>query len=225
MRSVQANAGRGRLLGGSGLLAFALALGVATAAGPTAAAIARLDTLVTGWVRSLRPLVRASWVAEVSALGAPVVVTIGVVVSVAVLAVLRDGAGLLRLAMAGTAAGVSSRLLKLVYERARPGDLPALVQVEGFSYPSGHAVGAAMLAVSLALLAGRERPGGQRAALMTIALIVVALVCVTRVHLGVHYPSDVVGGTALGAGWALLLAGRRPSPRPRRASGRGRAVL
>ena len=225
MSAAQGGAGRGRLVGGVGLLAFALLLGVAAAAASTAGLVARFDAVVAGWVQALRPLVRTHWVAELTALGAPVVVTLGVVVAVAVLAVLRDGAGLVRLALAGAAAGLSSRLLKLAYERARPGEMPALVPVEGFSYPSGHAVGAAVLAVSLALLAGRTRPAGQRAALMAIALAMVALVCATRVFLGVHYPSDVLGGAAVGAAWALILAGRRPSSRARRATGSGSAVL
>jgi undecaprenyl-diphosphatase len=96
--------------------------------------------------------------------------------------------------------------LKALLARPRPLD-GRLVDAGGFSYPSGHAVSAAVLYVTLALVGSRHFKGpGYRHMLVALAAVVTLLVAATRVYLGVHYPTDVTSGTALGAGWAVLLA-------------------
>ncbi|MBU1463347.1 MAG: phosphatase PAP2 family protein, partial [Alphaproteobacteria bacterium] len=87
--------------------------------------------------------------------------------------------------------------LKLVYDRPRPDLVEQLVSVQTPSFPSGHAAGNMMMFGALAMLARRR--GGYGAAGMMIALI-----GISRVWLGVHWPSDVTAGWIEGLGWLAL---------------------
>jgi undecaprenyl-diphosphatase len=98
--------------------------------------------------------------------------------------------------------------LKSLLARARPDIVPRLVEIDqSWSLPSGHAANSAAVYGAIALVATvlwwRKR---QRRAIWTIAATLVGLIGLSRVWLGVHWPSDVVAGWLVGAGWALLLA-------------------
>lgn len=91
-------------------------------------------------------------------------------------------------------------LAKLAYARPRPRLTPWFDQVSDLSYPSGHAGGAMVILLGAALLV-RER--WLRWPALGLALMIAA----TRPMLGVHWPTDVIGGALWGAGFALLGAG------------------
>jgi undecaprenyl-diphosphatase len=74
------------------------------------------------------------------------------------------------------------------------------------SFSSGHATRGAALFAALALLIGRPLRGVQRALVFTAALLALLSVGASRVYLGVHYPTDVLGGMALGLAWAAACA-------------------
>ncbi|MGY1786415.1 phosphatase PAP2 family protein [Geodermatophilus sp. SYSU D00698] len=108
--------------------------------------------------------------------------------------------------VAVTAVGPLTTALKELVGRARPAFENGGLVYEGLSYPSGHSSGiATLVTVALVLAWPRLTAPGRRAAVAAgVALAV--LVGLTRVWLGVHYPSDVVGGLCLGAAWSLLVA-------------------
>lgn len=93
-------------------------------------------------------------------------------------------------------------LQKLGIGRLRPEDQAHLVPVKNLSFPSGHAGNTMIVFLSLALLVAPRR---FRYLAVPIALIGTAAVGITRPMLGVHWPSDVVGGWAFGAAWVLLM--------------------
>lgn len=107
---------------------------------------------------------------------------------------------------------VLSNLLKLLFDRARPDVVAHLTDVHSLSFPSGHAMLSAATYLTLgALLARTERSPRLRVYVVGVAVAVTLLVGVSRLYLGVHYPSDVVAGWCAGAAWATacwLLARR-----------------
>ncbi len=96
-------------------------------------------------------------------------------------------------------------ILKVAFARPRPGWLTAniypLVTETTFGLPSSHAQNAAAVWPFLAL---QSREKGRRIAFLGLAAVLVALVGLSRVYLGVHFPSDVVGGALIGAGFLSL---------------------
>ncbi|MEI2766536.1 MAG: phosphatase PAP2 family protein [Dermatophilaceae bacterium] len=101
--------------------------------------------------------------------------------------------------------------VKLLVARARPVVEDALTHAPGYSFPSGHAANTAAAATTLTVLLwpALGRPG--RAVAAGVAALVVVATGADRVLLGVHYPSDVVGGMILGVGLTLAsYAGWRP---------------
>jgi undecaprenyl-diphosphatase len=100
----------------------------------------------------------------------------------------------------------ASLLLKLGFDRPRPELVPHEAEVLTSSFPSGHSMAAALIWPALAALlarADRRSSRGVQVYLMGVALAVTGIVGVSRVYLGVHYPTDVLGGWALGAAWAV----------------------
>lgn len=141
--------------------------------------------------------------------------------------------GLLALTLAG--ASLTSTVIKLLVARPRP-DADALVLALGYGFPSGHSTAAAAGWFSVALvLGGLTRSVALRVGLGAGAAVVVTLVGVSRVYLGVHQPTDVLGGWALGMLWLAAVltafhllvnrpAGAHRHRRPRRPHARpGRA--
>ncbi|QRO02967.1 phosphatase PAP2 family protein [Archangium violaceum] len=98
-------------------------------------------------------------------------------------------------------------LLKGLFARPRPTVVPHLTWVLTESFPSGHAMLSAIVYLTLgALLAQLTERRRLKAYLVAVALLLTLLIGVTRVYLGVHYPTDVLGGWMAGLGWALLTA-------------------
>jgi undecaprenyl-diphosphatase len=96
-------------------------------------------------------------------------------------------------------------LLKEFFQRPRPEVVPHLSEVMSLSFPSGHAMTSAAVYLTLGALLMRvaDRPA-TKIYVMACAMILAGLVGVTRVYLGVHYPTDVLAGWLVGLSWALF---------------------
>ena len=96
-------------------------------------------------------------------------------------------------------------LLKFLFRRARPRVIPRLMRGGGwFAFPSGHASLAPLVFGLGALIWSAPWPRTARLAVLTAAALLSVLIGFSRVYLGLHWPSDVVGGLLLGTGWAAL---------------------
>lgn len=142
---------------------------------------------------------------DATALGSVLVLSLFTTIAVLVLWMERQRLAALWLAAAALGAGALNVLLKQLFARDRPSLLAPELLPTSFSFPSGHA----FLAAAIYLTAGAllvqiiVRPA-TRAVVLAAAVLVVLLVGVTRVYLGLHYPSDVLAGWALGLCWAAL---------------------
>lgn len=97
-------------------------------------------------------------------------------------------------------------LLKPLYARPRPDMVVHLDVVDSASFPSGHSIAAATFFGTLALLTARGAAHDTaRALIVAGASLAIVLVGLSRMYLGVHYPSDVLGGVLIGTTWSLLV--------------------
>jgi membrane-associated phospholipid phosphatase len=168
--------------------------------------VTRFDDAIMSWVVAHRSEALNHAAVDVTALGSRTLVTLFALGGLFVLIVARDLRGALHLVLALVGSTWMIEGLKGFLERPRPLG-HRLVEAGGYSYPSGHAVSAAVLYVTLALVGSRHFKGpAYRHMLIALAVATTLLVAASRVYLGVHYPTDVASGTALGAGWAVLLA-------------------
>jgi undecaprenyl-diphosphatase len=103
-------------------------------------------------------------------------------------------------------ASLISRACKAIFERARPEVVDQLDRVHGYSFPSGHTLGSVVFFTTIALLIGSHaRSGILRTFLVLYAALVGALVALSRMYLGVHYPSDVLAGGLVGVAWSFTV--------------------
>jgi undecaprenyl-diphosphatase len=112
---------------------------------------------------------------------------------------------------------LANSALKDFMARARPDVLEPIVEEHGFSFPSGHSILGTVAWGILGVLVWRSRlPLGVRRAVVAALGLVIFLVGLSRVWLGVHYPTDVLAGWTAGAVIVLLFArlSRRVSPEP-----------
>ncbi|MBI3203058.1 MAG: phosphatase PAP2 family protein [Myxococcales bacterium] len=107
-------------------------------------------------------------------------------------------------AVVAVGAGGLNALLKLAFSRPRPLLMAQLAHAGGYSFPSGHAMAGAAIYGALAVVAVRRFPR-QRWWVVGASVVTVFAIGASRVYLGVHYPSDVVAGWALGVSWPLWL--------------------
>lgn len=146
-----------------------------------------------------------SAVRDVTALGSTTVLTLVVLVTAGFLALRRRFRSAL-LVLAATALGaLCVTLVKALIARSRPDLVERLMDEASHSFPSGHAANSAIVYLTLAtLLFPVVRGWRMRGFVLAVAMLLVGLIGLSRVYLGVHWPSDVLAGWAFGSCWALL---------------------
>jgi undecaprenyl-diphosphatase len=156
---------------------------------------ANVRTAVNGWASPGL----TSFFENLTHLGSTAIVYSLTVVAVLALWLLGRRPAALHLAGVMAAAAIVNNAVKMSIGRARPGaffgDLPA-----SYSFASGHALFAGCLyGVLGGMLAAAAPRGWQRAAIIACSLALIGAVGLSRVYLGVHYPTDVIAGFALAA--------------------------
>ncbi|HEY5741112.1 MAG TPA: phosphatase PAP2 family protein [Terrimicrobiaceae bacterium] len=167
------------------------------------------------WMRSLRypddPLrpVGPRWLVEMSrditALGSSTVLALLTLFVVGYLLIARwHGSAMLVLAAVGGGM-LLSQGLKGFFDRDRPDAIPHLTDALFKSYPSGHSMMSSVVYLTLAVLvSGTLQRRRMKIYWVSVALFLSFIVGLSRIYLGVHYPTDVVAGWTAGTAWALL---------------------
>jgi undecaprenyl-diphosphatase len=145
----------------------------------------------------------ADVMADVTALGGNAVLTLLVVgVVVYLLSVGKRGTALLVGGAVGSGA-ILSTFLKLGFDRPRPDLVAHLSHAYSSSFPSGHAMLSAVTYLTLGVLLARAHERRRtKIIVMTYGVTLTVLIGLSRIYLGVHWPTDVMAGWALGAAWA-----------------------
>ncbi len=192
------------------LLAFIVCIGLGVAFGYIAAAIGNesivhFDTSVIGFVQGLE----APWLTTVMKIvtwigSGSVVAPIAVIGFIVLYFVLhyRQQAFLLVVVIAGSV--IFNSVLKNYFKRERP-EIHRIMDANGFSFPSGHSMMAFALYAIIAYIAWRNvKTVTSRVVLVLFTTFMIIMIGTSRIYLGVHYPSDIVGGFAASAIWVTI---------------------
>lgn len=98
---------------------------------------------------------------------------------------------------------IANTILKLLFQRERPELWQLMTHESTYSFPSGHALITAAFAVTVVVIGWKSR---FKWLILAIASLYTLSVGLSRLYLGVHYPTDVVAGWCLGAAWAIVVA-------------------
>ncbi|MWD26990.1 phosphatase PAP2 family protein [Aquicoccus sp. SCR17] len=167
---------------------------------------------------------------DLTALGGFTVLGFVTLAVAGLMALRRKPASALVLLAAVAGGQLLSHLAKFGFSRPRPDLVPHGVEVVTLSFPSGHSMMATTTYLTLAVMFARvESSRALRIYYLALAVLLAIAVGVSRVYLGVHWPSDVLGGWTLGGAWALgcylvaVLLGRegRIEPEGDRGEGNG----
>jgi undecaprenyl-diphosphatase len=144
---------------------------------------------------------------DLTALGSSSVLAVFALLAYAVVLGARDRIGFIHLTLALAGAFAWPELLKGIFVRERPDALLHLVTVRTLSFPSGHSFGAAACYSTFAFFFARFVPRWSTEVFCyVLAALIVATIGMTRIYLGVHYPTDVLGGMSAGGAWSFFLA-------------------
>lgn len=141
---------------------------------------------------------------DVTALGGPAVLTLVVVGVAGYFALARKLEKSLLVVFATLGGAAFSQLAKALMMRPRPQVVPHLTDVTSSSFPSGHSLLSTVAYLTLGAILSELAPRMRlRLYLLACGIVLALLVGLSRAHLGVHYPSDILAGWAGGVCWAL----------------------
>jgi membrane-associated phospholipid phosphatase len=198
-------------------LTLALAVGVAAIWALSAlldavldnATLVRLDVLVDARIHALETPAGLTFFTWISLIGSPTSMAVLGAIGAVVLAIRRERRMCVTWIAAFVGSAVLERTLKFLVHRSRPAYAGAQLARQSFSFPSGHAMGSFIgFGMVVYVVAAHWRaPRRIRLPLTVAAVILVLLVGLSRVYLGAHYPSDVLGAYAASAAWMAVCIG------------------
>ncbi|MES1200423.1 MAG: phosphatase PAP2 family protein [Pseudomonadota bacterium] len=144
-------------------------------------------------------------VTDVTALGGFAVLTLVTLIVIGFVIVRGKPAAALLIAASVLGGTLLSESLKVGFARPRPDLVAHVVEATSASFPSGHATLSAAVYLTLGVMLARTQEAWRvRIYVLSVAIALTLMIGVSRIYLGVHWPTDVLAGWCLGAAWALL---------------------
>lgn len=164
--------------------------------------LVRFDQTIALPITSLRnPLLTRAAELITDMGSAPVLISLALIMMWFLWKVKKESWDAALLAVALTGAWFMNYMLKLAFHRSRPTP-PGLVQASGYSFPSGHAmISFAFYGMLIYLLWINHKPGRNTYLAAAFLTLLIVFIGISRIYLGVHYPSDVIAGYAAGGIW------------------------
>ncbi|MEP6690440.1 MAG: phosphatase PAP2 family protein [Gemmatimonadaceae bacterium] len=163
------------------------------------------DTAVLNWMGAHRIHWLEASLLEITALGTGLVVMTIVAVAATFLYLTEHRYSALLLLIATLGGEVLNTILKAHFDRPRPQVFAWATTAFDSSFPSGHAMNSVIVYGTVAYLAARlQKRAWSRIVTLLLAACMIAVICVSRLYLGVHYPSDVLAGAVVGLAWAAF---------------------
>jgi undecaprenyl-diphosphatase len=142
---------------------------------------------------------------DITALGGGTVIIIITVSVVGFLLIQKKYTSMWLILGATISGSLVEYLLKLIVARERPEAIFHLVQVSSLSFPSGHSMISMVVYLTQgSLLARIQEKRSLKIYIISVALVLTILIGISRVYLGVHYPTDVLAGWSMGIVWAAF---------------------
>ncbi|WP_320202015.1 MULTISPECIES: phosphatase PAP2 family protein [Agrobacterium] len=142
---------------------------------------------------------------DITSLGGTTVLCLITVLTVVYLLIMRQRSTGVFVALSVLGGWAISTSLKIGIARPRPEIVPHLISVNDLSFPSGHAMLSTVTYLTLgALLSRVQTTKASRIYFIAVAIFLSIIIGFSRIYLGVHYPTDVLGGWCAGASWAML---------------------
>jgi undecaprenyl-diphosphatase len=163
-----------------------------------------LDTLATPFLHGLASPVLDALMNAATFAGSNLFIPPLFVIAIALLLrIRRPGAALFLVAASGGALLLNA-LMKVYFQRPRP-QLPWASTLPDFSFPSGHTMNSVAFYVALAVIIWSVRGRRSGAVALAVAIVLCGLIGLSRIYLGYHYFTDVLGGFLAGASWLLIV--------------------
>lgn len=162
------------------------------------------DRQILAWIGDHRVLDFKLALMDFSALASGVAVITGTVLIALLLVSARRDREALKVMITSAGAALFYKLIEQIIQRDRPDVISSLIEARGeFSFPSGHALMGSAFYLSLYFASRRNLPlSNARVILSTMLLVIPVLAGISRLYIGVHYPTDVAAGLIIGSTWA-----------------------
>lgn len=167
----------------------------------------RFDDWVRGGIHQYASPALTSFMRVVTVLGAPSVLLTLSILSAAGFLFAKRNRGLFLLVITMIGAVVLDVALKLSFHRTRPVPFFDALPPSSYSFPSGHAIASfCFYGTIAAIISARTRSHVIRITVWALAAFLVTLIGISRIYLGVHYPSDVLAGYGAAFIWVMMVS-------------------
>jgi len=168
------------------------------------AEIIAFDKIIIDFVQSFQTDATTKWTIVLTDMGSIKFISIAIVVGAGLLCLYKKFSLAVFLILAPSLGGLLNKFLKWIFKRERPDILPIITE-HGYSFPSGHSMGSLLFYGSAAyVLLHIWKSAGIKAVTIIVACLFILMIGISRIYLGVHYPTDVVGGYAVGFSFLLV---------------------